>query len=171
MASLSLNSGKEWPEGRKHTYTMAVNHLRCLRLNDSRKAYFCLPSTFMIWYVSWTTLYLGSLRNACAQAWIRYRILFLTFGSVCFWKYRKWWEQRNSCHKVMTSPGNRKISNSQDLSCDKLKNKQKTDKLRAFRPCWNVAPAWRSRVNVLNVIRLPGQGKRCTDLHIIASHQ
>ena len=26
------------------------------------------PSTFMIWYVSWTTLYLGSFRKACAQA-------------------------------------------------------------------------------------------------------
>lgn len=37
----------------------------------------------MIWYVSWTTLYLGSFRKACAQAWIRYRILFRTFASTC----------------------------------------------------------------------------------------
>lgn len=51
-----------------------------------------LPSTFMIWYVSWTTLYLGSFRKACAQAWIRYRILFRTLTSTCLCRARRKWE-------------------------------------------------------------------------------
>lgn len=36
MASLSLNSGKEWPGRRKQTFTTAVNLSRCLHLNESQ---------------------------------------------------------------------------------------------------------------------------------------
>lgn len=60
------------------------------------------PSTFMIWYVSWTTLYLGSFRKACAQAWIRYRILFRTFTSTCLC--------REEQQEVMGDAGTRDVS-------------------------------------------------------------